>query len=123
MGMPNPVLWGVMAGVNNYVPYLGSAITALVLGFVAVLSFPSLPEALLVPAVFLVITSIEGYIITPMAIGRRLTLNPLLIILSLIFWFSIWGVIGTLLTVPVLMCAKVVFERVDALNGAARILD
>ncbi|MGD2074005.1 MAG: AI-2E family transporter, partial [Gammaproteobacteria bacterium] len=91
MGMPNPVLWGVMAGVNNYVPYLGPAITAAVLAFVALLSYPSVAEALLVPGAFLIITSLEGYIITPMAVGRRLTLNPLLIMLSLLFWFWMWG--------------------------------
>lgn len=123
MDMPNPMLWGVMAGVNNYIPYLGPAITALVLTFVALLSYPTITEALLVPGVFLVITSLEGYVITPMAVGHRLTLNPLLIMLSLVFWFWMWGVVGALLTVPALVCVKVIFERVEALNPVARILD
>jgi predicted PurR-regulated permease PerM len=121
LGMPNPVLWGVMAGVNNYVPYLGPAITAAVLGFVALLSYPTVAEALLVPGVFLVITSLEGYVITPMAVGHRLTLNPMLIMLSLLFWFWMWGVVGALLTVPALVCLKVILERVDP--PVARILD
>ncbi|MGD2073870.1 MAG: AI-2E family transporter, partial [Gammaproteobacteria bacterium] len=70
---------------------------------------------------FLIITSLEGYIITPMAVGRRLTLNPLLIMLSLLFWFWMWGVVGALLTVPALVCLKVIFERVHP--PTAHILD
>ena len=123
LDMPNPMLWGVLAGVNNYVPYLGPAITAVVLAFVALLSYPTISEALLVPGAFLLITSVEGYIITPMAVGHRFTLNPLLIMLSLLFWFAMWGVVGALLTVPALVCVKVVLERVDVLQPLARILD
>lgn len=121
-GMPNPVLWGVLAALLNFVPYLGPAVTAVVLTFVAVLTYSSLGQALLVPAAFLVITALEGYVITPMAVGSRLTLNPLVIFLSLVFWFWVWGVIGVLLTVPLLVCIKVIIKHVAG-DDVARILE
>lgn len=119
LGMPNPVLWGVMAGVLNYIPYLGPTITAMVLSFVAMLTYPALDQALLVPLVFLSITSLEGYVVTPMVVGSRLTLNPLVILVSLIFWFWVWGIIGGLLTVPLLFCAKIVLQHVAGRRVAA----
>lgn len=109
--MPNPLLWGVVAGLLNYVPYLGPAITALILAFAAALSFPTLGEAVLVPATFVAITVVEAYFITPFAVGNRLTLNPLLIMLALIIWFWLWGIIGALLTVPILVCVKEVLAH------------
>ena len=119
LGMPNPVLWGVMAGVLNYIPYLGPTFTALVLSFVAMLTYPTLDQALLIPLVFLSITSLEGYVVTPLVVGTRLTLNPLVILVSLIFWFWIWGIIGGLLTVPLLFCIKIVLEHVAGRRIAA----
>ncbi|MCB1800786.1 MAG: AI-2E family transporter [Gammaproteobacteria bacterium] len=109
--MPNPLLWGVVAGLLNYIPYLGPAITTLILAFAAALSFPTLGEAALVPAAFIVITVTEAYFITPFAVGNRLTLNPLLIMLALIIWFWLWGVMGALLTVPILVCIREVLAH------------
>ena len=124
LGMPNPLLWGVVAGVLNYIPYLGPAITAIILAFAAVLSFPTLGEALVVPTVFLMITAIEGNFITPYAVGSQLTLNPLLIFLSLLLWFWMWGIIGALLTVPILVCVKAVLDHAQGDTASlARILD
>ncbi|MFN2329991.1 MAG: AI-2E family transporter [Chromatocurvus sp.] len=123
MEVPNPVLWGVVAALFNYVPYLGPAVTAVILGFVALLTFEGIGEALLVPAVFLTITSLEGYVITPLAVGSRLTLNPLIIFLSLVFWFWMWGIVGSLLTVPILVCIKVTLDRVGTQKTLARVLD
>jgi hypothetical protein len=111
MGMPNPMLWGVMTALLNYVPYLGPALTVVVLTFVALLTYPTCGEALLVALLFLAITSVEGYIITPLAVSTRLTLNPLLILLSLLFWYWMWGIVGALLTVPILVCVKATLER------------
>jgi len=121
-GMPNPLLWGVLAGILNFISYLGPAVMAVILAFVALMSLPTLSGALVVPLVFLTITSIEGYVITPAAVGWRLTLNPLLIFVSLIFWFWIWGIIGALLTVPLLVCIKIVLEHLAGRQVAA-ILD
>ena len=124
LGMPNALLWGVVAGLLNFVPYLGPAITALILAFAAALSFPSLSEAMLIPGAFLLITTIEGNFITPYAVGSQLTLNPLLIFLSLILWFWMWGFIGALLTVPILVCFKAVLAHSEGYTAElARLLD
>ncbi|RRQ21069.1 AI-2E family transporter [Thiohalobacter thiocyanaticus] len=123
MGMPNPALWGVAAGLLNFIPYLGPAVMAAILSLAAILSYPSLGEALMVPLAFLLITSIEGYLVTPLAVGRRLTLNPLVIFVSVVFWFWLWGIVGALLTVPILVCAKVALERISAAKPLAQILD
>lgn len=122
LGMPNPALWGLLTAIFNYVPYLGPAMTALVLSFVALTTYPTIGEAAIVPLVFLMITSIEGYVITPMAVGSRLTLNPLVIFVSLIFWFWIWGIIGGLLTVPLLVCGKIAAEHLFG-REVSRVLD
>jgi predicted PurR-regulated permease PerM len=122
LGMPNPVLWGVMTAVLNFIPYLGPGITALVLGFVALIHYPTVGEAAVVPLAFLALTSLEGYVLTPMAVGSRLRLNPLIIIVSLVFWFWIWGFIGGLLTVPMLACLKIVLQHTGA-RALARVLD
>jgi predicted PurR-regulated permease PerM len=122
--MPNPVLWGVLAAVLNFVPYLGPAITAVILGLAAAMTYPSIGEALLVPAVFMMITAFEGNVVTPYVVGNKLTLNPLLIFLSLVVWFWMWGIIGALLTVPILVCIKAIIERTEGdTKQLARILD
>ena len=88
------------------------------------LSFPTLGEALVVPTVFLMITAIEGNFITTYAVGSQLTLNPLLIFLSLLLWFWMWGIIGALLTVPILVCVKAVLDHAQGDTASlARILD
>jgi predicted PurR-regulated permease PerM len=100
-GMPEPVLWGAMTALLNFAPYVGPVVTTAVLGLVAAMTFESLAKILLVPATFLVLTAIEGYLITPIVLGRRMTLSPLVIFLAVIFWGWIWGVIGGLVAVPV----------------------
>ena len=123
MGMPNPALWGVVTAVFNYVPYLGPAVTAVILFAVALLSYPDIEDALLVPAVFLAITALEGFIITPFAVGTRLTINPLLIFVSLVFWYWMWGIVGALLTVPILVCLRATLDSVEATRAWVRIFD
>jgi predicted PurR-regulated permease PerM len=123
MGMPNPALWGVIAALFNYVPFLGPAVTAVILFAVALLTYPSIQETLLVPVVFLLIHALESFVITPFAVGTRLTINPLLIIASLVFWYWMWGIVGALLSVPILVCIKVGLDRVEAAKSWARIFD
>lgn len=121
--VPNAALWAVITACLNYVPYLGPAVTACIIAFVCLLTFDSLGKIALIPGVFLAITTLEGYFITPMAIGRRLTLNPLIIFLSLILWFALWGFVGAILTVPILICVKVTLERIESTKPFAAILD
>lgn len=114
-GMPNPVLWGVVAGLLNYVPYLGPIVTAGVITLVSVLTFGDFGRALVAPAIYLALNGLEGYLVTPMLLGRRLTLNPVVIFLGLIFWGWLWGIPGALLAVPILATFKIVCDHIEPL--------
>lgn len=116
LGVPNPVLWGVMVCTLNFIPYIGDIISFSVLTVVGLLTFDQLWQSLLVPGVFYLLTAIEGYLITPIIVSRRLSLNPVVIILSVLFWGWMWGVAGALLAVPILVALKTVCDRVDSLH-------
>jgi predicted PurR-regulated permease PerM len=113
--MPNPVLWGVLAGVLTYIPYLGAVVGIGILSLASLLAFDDLGHALAVPAVYLVVSFLEGNFVTPMVLGRRLTLNPVVIFVGLLFWFFLWGIPGALLAVPTLAVFKIVCDHVDTL--------
>lgn len=115
IGLPDPVLWGAVAFVLNYVLILGP-LTAVCLFFVVgLVSFDSLWMALLPPAVYLCIHIVEGEVVTPMLVARRFTLNPVLVIGSLIFWDWMWGIPGALIAVPLLAVFKIVADRVRSM--------
>lgn len=115
VGLANPLLWGAVAFILNYVLILGP-LTGLVIFFaVGLLTFPTLLHALLPPAAYLAIHLIEGETVTPMLVARRFTLNPVLVIGSLIFWNWMWGIPGALLAVPLLATTKIVCEHVRPL--------
>ncbi len=114
-GMPNPVLWGVLAGLTNYIPYLGALLMAAILGLVALLQFETTAQAAMVPLVFLVLNFFEGNIITPRLIGQRLALNPVIVFTSVLFWGWIWGVMGALMAVPIMASIKIVCDHIEGL--------
>jgi predicted PurR-regulated permease PerM len=122
LGMPNPLLWGVMAAVFNFIPYLGALASMIVLTIVALLTFDDLGRALLVPGVFLLLTALEGSFITPMIVGQRLTLNPVAIFIWLTLWGWLWGVPGMLLAVPLLAALKIVCDHIQPLNPIGEFL-
>jgi len=106
LGMPNPLLWGVVAFVLNYVPYAGSAATLAVLTVVALVSFDGLGKPLAVAGCYLFLTTIEGQVVQPILVGRRLDVSPLIVFLSLWFGGWLWGIAGVALAVPLLVTAK-----------------
>jgi predicted PurR-regulated permease PerM len=108
IGFPNPVTFGLLTMLLNYVPYIGPAIVALVLFCVGLIAMPSLGHAVLAPGLFVIIATIEGHFITPSLIGRRLTLSPLVVFLALAFWTWLWGPIGAFLAVPLVIVSFVV---------------
>ena len=108
VGLPNPVIFGLLAVFLNYVPYVGPAITVVVLFGVGLVTFPSLGHALIAPGGFIVLATIEGHFITPTIVGRRITLNPLVVVLALAFWTWMWGPIGAFLAVPLSIIGLVV---------------
>jgi predicted PurR-regulated permease PerM len=111
IGLPNPVIFGLLAALLNYVPYLGPAVMVVVLFGVGLVSFPSLSHAFIAPLGLIAVTTTEGHLVTPTIVGRRLTLNPLLIFLALAFWTWMWGPFGSILAVPLSIVGLVVFNH------------
>jgi predicted PurR-regulated permease PerM len=122
LGMPNPVLWGVMVGCFNFMPYLGDIASTTVLTLVASLTFDQLWRILLVPAVFFALTSLEGMIVTPLVVGNRLSLNPVAIFIWLLLWGWLWGIPGTLLAVPLLAVIKIICDHIAPLAPVGEFL-
>ncbi len=122
LGMPNPILWGVMAAVLNFVPYLGALVGVTILTGVSLLAFDQPLQELAPPAVYLFLTVIEGGVITPMILGKRLSLNPVAVFLGLFFWGWLWGIAGALLAVPILMSLKIAFDRIETLAPLGELL-
>jgi predicted PurR-regulated permease PerM len=111
IGFPNPVMFGLLAGLFNYVPYIGPAVMVLVLFGVGLVTFSSLAHALIAPLSLVALATLEGHLVTPTIVGRRLTLNPLLVFLALAFWTWMWGPIGTLLATPLSIIGLVVVNH------------
>jgi len=111
LGLPNPAIFGLCAALLNYVPYVGPAVMVVVLFGVGLVTFPSLGHALLAPIGFIALTTAEGHFITPTIVGRRMTLNPLLIFLALAFWTWLWGPVGTFLAAPLSIVGLVIFNH------------
>jgi len=115
IGVPNPMLWGVLAFVTNYIPYLGAIVMIGVLAMVGLLSFDDVGKALLAPGAFIGLNILESYLVTPMVLGRRLTLNPVVIFLGLTFWGWLWGIAGALLAVPIMVVIKIFCDHSEPL--------
>lgn len=121
-GLADPVLWGTLAFILNYVIIIGPVTGVAVLFFAGLLTFDTVWQALLPAGIYLAIHLIEGESITPMLLARRFTLNPVLVILSLIFWYWMWGVPGALLAVPMLAAFKIVADRIRPLMALGHFL-
>ncbi len=122
LGLSNPIMWGVLVAVLNFVPYVGALTGILCMTVGAILSYDSLGFALLFPATYLVIATIEGHLITPYVMGRSLTLNPVIILLSLTFWGWMWGIAGVILAVPILAAFKIFCAHIDSMEPVAEFL-
>ncbi|MCY7339948.1 MAG: AI-2E family transporter [Sphingomonas bacterium] len=110
LGMDSPLMWGGIVAVLNYIPYLGPIAAALLLALGGLMTFADPWAALLPPAIFIGLHLIEANVLTPLIVGRRLTINPLLILVSLSFWAWVWGTTGALLAVPLLIIFKTIFS-------------
>lgn len=117
LGMPNPILWGLIAALLNFVPYIGAITGMAVVSVVAMVSFPTLGHALLAPAFYMFCSAIEGQFITPALVGRRLQINAIAVFLAIVFWGWIWGVIGVFVAVPMLIVVKVFCRHIESLSG------
>jgi predicted PurR-regulated permease PerM len=115
-GLGDPFLWGTMAFLLNYVPVLGPIIGVAIFFLAGLLSVDALWLACLPAAVYLGVHVLEGETITPMLLARRFTINPVLVIISLVFWYWMWGVTGAILATPMLAVTKIISDRIEALK-------
>ena len=122
LDIPNPLLWGGIAALFNFAPYLGPLLTLIVLGVAGFSEAPTPLAALAVPGVFLLLHIIESWIFTPLFVGRRLALDPVITFVTLLALGAMWGVAGLLLAMPLLTCVKIIAERVPQLSPLAQML-
>jgi predicted PurR-regulated permease PerM len=122
-GMGTPLLWGVMACVLNFLPYIGPLLGVLILSLASVATFDGMPHSALPPLAYVVLITIESNFITPMALGRRLAMSPLVLFIWLLFMGWLWGIAGALIAVPLLMVIKIVCESVRTLRWVALLIE
>jgi predicted PurR-regulated permease PerM len=122
VGLQQAALWGLLAGVFNSIPYYGPLIVSGGLAIVAFLQFDTLYMTLLVAGISLAITSLEGWLLTPMLLGKVAAMNRVAVFVGLLFWSWAWGVWGMLLAVPMMMSIKVICDHIDELKPIGRFL-
>ena len=122
LGIPNPVLWGVMVATLNYVPRVGAFVCMAVLFVVGAGAHGSLWQGASVAAAFAVLTAAESYLVTPLALSKSLELSPLAVILSILFWGWLWGIPGGLMAAPLVAIAKIVCDQSESLRYLAVLL-
>lgn len=121
IGMPDPLLWGFMAALLIYIPYLGPLVGIFVVTVVALVTL-DLKMALLAPAIYFSIETLQGQFLTPMILGARFAMNPVAIFVWLILWAAIWGVLGAVMAVPLLAILKILSDRIGSLRPVSELL-
>jgi predicted PurR-regulated permease PerM len=122
VGMPNAALWGVVAAVLNFVPYVGAVVNVAILALAALLAYETTSQALVVPAVFFGINLIEGNLVTPMILGNRMRLNTVALFIGLLFWWFLWGIPGAILAVPIMAALKIFCDHIESLAPVGEFL-
>lgn len=114
LGMPNPAVWGVAAAALNFLPYIGALTTVMLVACISLISFDTLTYAMLAPLFVILCNIIEGQLVTPLIVGRRLEINAVAIFIAVAFWSWLWGFIGALIAVPLLVIVKVFCDHFDS---------
>lgn len=122
IGMPMPFVWGAAAAVLNFLPYVGALMTIIGVAAVSVVTFDTIPMALLPPMFVLMCNITEGQILTPLILGRRLELNAVAVFIAVAFWSWLWGFVGALIAVPILVIIKVFCDHFDGLRSVGNFL-
>lgn len=123
LGVDDPLLWGALAAILNFAPYVGAILLSIILTCVGFIEFESVGEAFMVPGAFVFLNFIESQLITPTVLGQRFNMNPLLVVLWMFIWGWVWGVIGLLIAIPLLMCFKILASHLDLIGCWINILD
>ncbi|HEY5972623.1 MAG TPA: AI-2E family transporter [Pseudoxanthomonas sp.] len=121
--LPEALLWGTLVAILNFAPYVGPLIGMALMLLVGFISYSDPKLSLLPAALYLALHTLEGQIVTPIVLGRRMALSPLVLILALMLFGWLWGIVGLLLAVPMLVCVKLVLARVEGMEGWARLLE
>jgi predicted PurR-regulated permease PerM len=116
LGMPNAALWGALAGILNFIPYVGALVTIALIGIAALVSFDTTNKALLAAGGYFVINLIESNLVTPALLGKRLPLNVVALFVGLLFWGWIWGITGAVLAVPLTVMLKVICDHIEGMK-------
>lgn len=119
LGMPSPLVWGVMAMTLNFIPIVGACVGVLVIFFVTLVNFEAAYFAFVVAGVYAALTALEGQLITPSILGRSMEMSPILVFLSIAIWGWMWGLIGVFLSVPILIAARLASEQYESLATMA----
>jgi len=122
LGLPNPPLWGVLVLFLEFIPYLGALVMIGVLTLAALSTFDNVAHIIAVPMSYLAINLLQAYVLTPLLLGRRLTLNPVAILIGLILWWEIWGVAGAFIAVPLLATFKILCDHIETLSPVGEFL-
>src|SRR5690606_27067354 len=122
LGPENPGIWGIAAGVLNLLPYFGPVIVSGGLFVAAMVQFGDVPEAAWIATVALIITSVEGWLLTPALQGRVARMNEVAVFIGLLFWWWVWGFWGAILAVPMMMAIKAVCDHVEDLQPVGELL-
>ncbi|MGN7917543.1 AI-2E family transporter [Lysobacter sp. 22409] len=125
LGVPlqESLLWGTMAAILNFAPFVGPLIGMLIMLMTGLVAFDELLPSLLPAGVYLLLHAIESQAVTPIVLGRSMRLSPLVLILALMFFGWLWGIIGLLLAVPMLVCVKLVLARIEGMEGWSKLLE
>ena len=122
IGLPNAELWGALAGIAEFVPYVGALVMVAVLTVAGLATFDDLGRALMVPGAFLLINIVQANVVSPLVMGRRLALNPVAIFIGLAFWLWVWGLPGAFLAVPIIATLKIWCDHFEALGPLGEFL-
>jgi predicted PurR-regulated permease PerM len=123
LGLPNALLWGVVAALTSFIPYLGGLAAAVLIALAALLTFDDTGRVVTIALVFLVLDTLKGYILIPLVMGRQFTLNTVMLFVALTFWWWAWGIPGALLAVPLMAILKIFSERMEGLRPLATLLE
>jgi predicted PurR-regulated permease PerM len=122
IGLPNPFIWGIAAGILNFLPYVGATLTIIGVAAISLVSFDSFSYAAAAPAYVMLCNVIEGHAVTPFVVGRRLEINAVAIFIAVAFWSWLWGLVGALIAVPLLVTIKVFCDHFESLHQVGNFL-
>jgi len=120
--VPNPFLWGTVAGLLNFIPYLGALVTVVLIGIVTLATFDGTQQTLLACGGFLLLDLLKGHVVGPVILGRRMPLNTVAVLLSLLFWGWVWGIVGVIMAVPLTVMIQVICAHSERFRGVGILL-